>query len=195
LKMVRDLCGIMGGKLSAVSETTKNVLLFVQNYNPVYIRKTSMTLAKRSQAASLFEKGIDSEQVKIGIIRAIDMFITLTKGTPEKEILDIYPNPYKEKTLRIGLDEITNKLGIEIPKKDISDILNPLGLISAWQKKTLKVSVPSFRSMDINIPEDIIEEVARIYGYHNLPSVLMPGVIPEFIHYLWYQKIIPLRVL
>ena len=174
-----DLCGIMGGKLSAVSETTKNVLLFVQNYNPVYIRKTSMTLAKRSQAASLFEKGIDSEQVKIGIIRAIDMFITLTKGTPEKEILDIYPNPYKEKTLRIGLDEITNKLGIEIPKKDISDILNPLGLISAWQKKTLKVSVPSFRSMDINIPEDIIEEVARIYGYHNLPSVLMPGVIPD----------------
>ena len=174
-----DLCGIMGGKLSAVSETTKNVLLFVQNYNPAYIRKTSMKLAKRSEAASLFEKGIDSEQVKTGIIRAIDMFVKLTKGIPEKEILDLYPSPYKEKTLKIGLDEITNKLGIEISKKDISDILNPLGLILSWQKNTLKVSVPSFRSMDINIPEDIIEEVARIYGYHNLPSVLMPGVIPD----------------
>jgi len=174
-----DLCGIMGGKLSAVSETTKNVLLFVQNYNPAYIRKTSMKLAKRSEAASLFEKGIDSEQVKTGILRAIDMFVKLTKGIPEKEILDLYPYPYKEKTLKIGLDEITNKLGIEISKKDISDILNPLGLILSWQKNTLKVSIPSFRSMDINIPEDIIEEVARIYGYHNLPSVLMPGVIPD----------------
>jgi phenylalanyl-tRNA synthetase beta chain len=174
-----DLCGIMGGKLSAVDENTKNVLLFVQNYNPAYIRKTSMTLAKRSQASSLFEKGIDSEQVEVGIIRGIEMFIKLTGGTPEKEILDIYPNPYKAKTLKVSLEEITAKLGIEISKKDISGILGPLDFIPSWQKNILKVIIPSFRANDINIPEDIIEEVARIYGYHNLPSILMPGVIPD----------------
>ena len=90
-----DLCGIMGGKLSAVDENTKNILLFVQNYNPACIRKTSMALAKRSEAAALFEKGIDSQLVKTAILRAVDMFVKLTKGTPEKEVLDLYPNPYK----------------------------------------------------------------------------------------------------
>ncbi|MEK7061130.1 MAG: phenylalanine--tRNA ligase subunit beta, partial [Patescibacteria group bacterium] len=174
-----DLCGIMGGKLSAVDENTKNILLFVQNYNPACIRKTSMALAKRSEAAALFEKGIDSQLVKTAILRAVDMFVKLTKGTPEKEVLDLYPNPYKEKTVRISLEEITDKLGIEIAKKDISDILHPLGFIPSWEKNILKVSVPSFRANDINIPEDIIEEVARIYGYHNLPSVIMSGILPN----------------
>jgi phenylalanyl-tRNA synthetase beta chain len=174
-----DLCGIMGGKLSAVDENTKNVLLFVQNYNPSYIRKTSMGLAKRSEAAMLFEKGIDSEEVKTGILRGIEMFIKLTKGIPENEILDIYPNPYKEKVIKVSLEEINKKLGIEMPKKAILDILDPLGFAPSWEKNILKVCIPSFRANDINISEDIIEEIARIYGYHNLPSVIMSGVIPD----------------
>lgn len=174
-----DLCGIMGGKLSAVDDNTKNVLLFIQNYNPAYIRKTSMTLAKRSEAAMLFEKGVDSEQVKTAILKAVDMFIKLTKGTPEKEILDLYPNQYKGKVVRVSLDEISKKLGIEIPKKDISTFLNPLGFNSSWEKNILKVGVPSFRANDTSIPEDIIEEIARIYGYHNLPSEVMSGRVPD----------------
>lgn len=174
-----DLCGIMGGGLSAVDAGTKNVLLFVQNYNPTYIRNTSMKLAKRSEAATLFEKGIDSQLVKTAILRGIDMFIKLTKGTCEKEILDLYPSPYKEKVVRVCVEEINKKLGIEIPKKNISDILYPLGFTCSWEKNTLKVSIPSFRANDINISEDIIEEIARIYGYYNLPSVIMSGIIPD----------------
>ena len=174
-----DLCGIMGGLASTVDQTTKNVLLFVQNYNPDYIRRTSMKLAKRSQAAMLFEKGIDSEQIKTGILRAINMFQKFALGTPEKEILDLYPNPYKEKVVKAALEEISNKLGIEIPKKGILDILNPLGFNPCWEKDTLKVDIPSYRANDIYIPEDIIEEIARIYGYHNLPSEVMSGIIPD----------------
>ena len=173
-----DLCGIMGGLNSAVDGNTKNVLLFVQNYNPSYIRKTSMKLAKRSEAAMLFEKGIDSEQVKIGILRGIDLFVKLTGGIPEKEILDIYPAPYKEKIVKVSLEEIIKRLGIEIEKKDISSILTSLGFGPSWNGKVLTVKVPSFRSRDIEIAEDIVEEIARIYGYHNLPSVIMSGVIP-----------------
>lgn len=174
-----DLCGIMGGILSAVDENTKNVLLFVQNYNPAYIRNTSMKLAKRSEAAMLFEKGIDAQLVKAGILRAVDMFIKLTKGIPEKEILDLYPNPYKETAVSLSLEEINKKLGIEIAKKDILVILSPLGFNPSWEKNTLRVEIPSFRANDINIPEDIIEEIARIYGYHNLPPKLMSGAIPD----------------
>lgn len=174
-----DLCGIMGGKLSSVDAYTKNVLLFVQTYDPAHIRKTSMALAQRTMAASLFEKGIDSEFVKTGILRAIDMFIKLTKGSPEKEILDIYPNPYKQKVIKITLDQINKKLGIEISKIDISKILTLLNFTISWSKNELQVVVPSFRASDINIPEDITEEIARIYGYQNLPSVIMSGIIPD----------------
>ncbi|MDP2860760.1 MAG: hypothetical protein Q8N98_03530, partial [bacterium] len=72
-----------------------------------------------------------------------------------------------------------NKLGIGIVKKNILDILYPLGFTCSWEKNILKVSIPSFRANDIEIPEDIVEEIARIYGYHNFPSVLMSGVIPD----------------
>ena len=82
-----DLAGIMGGGNSAVDEGTKNVLLFVQTYNPVNIRQTSMSLAQRTEAATLFEKGLDPELVTDGIGRGIELFVKLTGGKAEKEIL------------------------------------------------------------------------------------------------------------
>lgn len=173
-----DLAGIMGGANSAVGENTKNVLLFVQTYNPVNIRKTSMALAKRSEAASLFEKGLDPELVETTIRRAIDLFVKLANGNPEKEILDIYPNPYKEKLIDIDEEFINERLGMKISKSQIVEILTSLGFKVSWQGDSASVGVPSFRANDINIPEDIVEEVARIYGYHKLQSFLMPGVIP-----------------
>lgn len=173
-----DLAGIMGGKLSAVDEKTKNVLLFVQTYNPAAIRQTSMALAKRSEAASLFEKGLDPELVEVTIRRAIDLFIKLCKGRPVKEILDIYPSPYKGKTVNIDVEFINELLGVKIPKKEIINILESLGF-GVSGENTLSVSVPPFRSNDIEIPEDIVEEVARLYGYHNLSSAIMSGALPE----------------
>ena len=174
-----DLCGIMGGSLSAIDEYTQNVLLFIQNYDPVHIRKTSMTLAQRSMAASLFEKGIDPELIETAILKATKMFEELTGGIPEKEVLDIYPNPIKEKAVSLDFEKITKKLGIEISRKDITEILTLLGFSPSWIKNQLKVSVPSFRSDDVIIPEDVVEEIARIYGYHNFPSRIMSGVIPD----------------
>lgn len=173
-----DLAGIMGGANSAVSENTKNVLLFVQTYNPVNIRKTSMEIAKKSEAASLFEKGLDPELVEATIRRAMDLFVKLANGNPENEILDIYPNPYKVKTVNVSVEFINERLGVKLPKKEITNILESLGFRVSGEN-ILSVSIPSSRSNDIEIPEDIVEEVARLYGYHNLPSRLMPGILPE----------------
>lgn len=174
-----DLAGIMGGLNSAVDEKTKNVLVFVQTYNPVTIRRTSMSLSKRTHASDLFEKGLDTELVEKGIARAISLFQILTKGIPEKEILDIYPNRYKENYVVTSLSFIEDRLGVKIPKSEISKILNLLQFKTSWDKENLKVTIPSFRANDVKIPEDIVEEVARIYGYHNLPSILMEGKIPD----------------
>jgi len=174
-----DLCGIMGGENSMVSNNTKNVLLFVQNYNSQKVRRTSMTLAQRSEASILFEKGLDKELVTPAIKRAIDLFEENTNGKPENLILDMYPNPYKTKIIKTNLSFINKLLGENVSKETVSSSLTPLGFNPKWQKDTLIVEVPSFRAKDINIPEDIVEEIARIYGYYNLDSKLMEGMLPE----------------
>lgn len=174
-----DLCGIMGAKNSMVTKDTKNVLLFVQTYNPQKIRKTSMSLAQRSEASILFEKDLDEENVTPAIKKSIDLFEQYTNGKAENLILDIYPKPYKQKQIKINLDFINKSLGENISKENISKTLLPLGLTSKWQEDSLLVKIPSFRAKDINIPEDIVEEIARIYGYHNLKSKLMKGSLPE----------------
>ncbi|WKZ25763.1 MAG: phenylalanine--tRNA ligase subunit beta [bacterium] len=174
-----DLCGIMGGQNSAVDNNTKNVLLFVQNYDKHKIRKTSMNLGQRTEAAVLFEKGLDSENVKPAIILAVSMIEKLSGGKSEEEILDIYPSPYKIKNVSVAKEEIDKIIGIDIPEKEIKSYLTNLGFEVKTNKKTLEIKVPSYRADDINIKEDIIEEIARIYGYHNLPCLLMDGSLPK----------------
>ncbi|PIP57121.1 phenylalanine--tRNA ligase subunit beta [Candidatus Woesebacteria bacterium CG22_combo_CG10-13_8_21_14_all_45_10] len=174
-----DLAGIMGGQNSAVNENTKNVLFFVQTYNPVNIRKTSMALAHRTDAAVLFEKDLDPENVEPAARLGIDLFTTLAKGQPEAKILDIYPHPHQTKKLTVDYLTISKNLGINLPKPIITKILTNLGFKTVWKNKLLEVNVPSFRVRDINIAEDIVEEIARLYGYHHLPSTLMAGQIPD----------------
>lgn len=174
-----DLCGIMGGKLSAIDSNTKNVLLFVQTYNPVNIRKTTFSLNKRSSASTLFEKGLDPENIEITIRYGIDLFVEICKGKPESKILDLYPNPYQPKKISLSLKHLNNNLGISISRIEVEKILKPLGFKTILKGETLECTIPSWRAQDIDIPEDIIEEVARIYGFHNLPSKLMTGIIPD----------------
>lgn len=178
-KRLIDLCGIMGGQNSAIDENSKNVLLFVQNYDQHKIRKTSMGLAQRSEAAVLFEKGLDSELISPAILAAIDLIEKISGGVSEKEIIDIYPNPYKEKKVATTLERLEQIIGIKLIKTDITKYLTDLGFKVIWKANNINVTVPSFRASDIEIPEDIAEEVARIYGYHNLPCVLMPGELPK----------------
>jgi len=165
-----DLCGIMGGLNSSVAPETKNVLLFVQTYNPVNIRQTSMTLANRTEAAVIFEKSPDPELVMPVLLQGIAMFKKLTCGEQGSKIIDLYPKPYLPKTVIAPLQLIKDRLGINISQKEVVKILKSLGFINNI--------VPSWRAQDINIPEDIVEEIARIYGYHRLPSQIMATAIP-----------------
>lgn len=174
-----DLPGIMGLKNSVVSKDTKRVLLFFDNNEASKIRRTSMSLGIRTIAATLNEKSVDPELVPTALSLGVDLYKKLCGANIASGVFDIYKNPYKGKNVETSKEFIDKILGVEVDKKRVDELLKALGFSPKWKGDDLNVSVPSFRSEDINIPEDIIEEVARIYGYQNLPSAIMDGSLPD----------------
>lgn len=172
-KRLIDLCGVMGGKLSEVDENTKNVLLFVQTYEPQHIRKTSLFLNHRTEAAILFEKNLDPEQVLPTLKRATDLFVDLAKAKTDGKVIDVYPQNPKVKKIRFDLKNISRLIGVEIKIKEVVSILNSLGFKTKKTKKdALDVTIPSWRRVDILEEADLVEEIARLYGYFKLPNVV-----------------------
>lgn len=178
-----DLPGIIGTSNSVVTPETKRIIFFIDNNDPVYIRKTSMHLGIRTTAVTLNEKGVDPELASVAFARGVDLYLKLCKGKITSKVIDIYPNPYKQIVIKTTLQFIEERLGVEISKNEISQILSSLGFIVDWHNNTLAVTVPSYRAKDVSISEDLVEEIARLYGYHNLPSELtishLPPVIPN----------------
>lgn len=173
-----DLPGIMGTKNSVVTNRTKRILFFIESNNPYNIRKTSMRLSLRSQAATINEKHPDPQTAMTTLLRGIKLFEDTTHARVSGTIIDIYPNKPKQTIITTDIDFINNRLGIELKRKEITDILHSLSFEIQESTSSLRITAPSFRQFDITIPEDIVEEVARIYGYHKLPTRIMAGDIP-----------------
>ncbi|MFV1917531.1 MAG: phenylalanine--tRNA ligase subunit beta [Patescibacteria group bacterium] len=174
-----DLPGIMGTANTVVTPSTKNVLLWIESIDPIKIRRASIGLNIRSQAAILNEKGVDPELGLPAILRAVSLFKKVTGAEVTSNLVDIYPSPYSTNKVKTTKDFINTRLGIDLTKNQIKKTLDGLKFGSSWVGDNLIVEVPSFRAHDITIQEDVVEEVARIYGYHNLPSELMAGLLPE----------------
>ena len=176
-----DLCGIMGGESSSVKAHSKRIVLFLQTYDPSHIRKTSMSLGHRTEAAALFEKGLDSELVKPVFLQGVTMMVELTGGKVASKVTDIYPQPYKADSVSVPLSKIHSYIG-NIMNKEIKEILSSLGFFVTLTRDTVSVRVPSYRR-DVVIDVDIIEEIARVHGYNNIPSQLPssapPVVLPD----------------
>ncbi len=167
-----DLCGIMGGANSAINKDTQNIVLFVQNYNKRLIRRTSMTTGARSQAATYFEKGLDEERVEPALVYGASLLEKYAGGHIASKLYDIYPHPYKGKRISVKESDIERIVGIKIPEKDAVSILKNLGFATHAKNNVYEVEIPSWRQYDIEIQADIVEEIARVYGYHNLPNTL-----------------------
>lgn len=187
-----DLCGIMGGENTAVDENTKNVILFIQTYDRKRIRKTSMLTGQRSLAATYFEKGLDEERVEPAMVFGIKLFEELTQGTVASRLVDIYKKENRTHQISVDHSFIVKRIGVALDKEEMKTILENLGFTVSLSDGTLDITVPFWRTHDIESPEDIVEEIARIYGYHNLPNNLPPAVIirqPKDIEHLFaYQS-------
>ena len=167
-----DLCGIMGGLNSAITPQTKRIVLFVQTYSKSRIRKTTMATGQRTIASTFFEKGLDEERVEATTVTAAQLIEKYCGGKVASRIQDIFPTPYKGTVIKIKRDKFEKLIGIKMEPKIIKQILLNLGFLVKENNNNLFVTVPSHRKYDVIIEEDLIEEVARIYGYHNIPSIL-----------------------
>ncbi len=187
-----DLCGIMGGFLSAVDEKTSTVLLTIPVYDKVKVRRTSMRTGVRTLAATYFEKGLDEERSEKAFYLAVKLLKEYANAKVASPVFDFYPKPYKPTTIRFTSEEISNFIGVKIPQKKIVDILKRLGFKVKANGKWLVADVPYHRKYDVYNLQDIVEEIARIYGYHNLPSQIQPLVLlkqPKHIENLFkYQR-------
>jgi len=177
-----DLCGIMGGKNSSVSDTTKRVVLFLQTYNASNVRKTSMHLAHRTEASSLFEKNLDTELVTPVFALSIKLMEELTGGVVASAVTDISASPWSAPVVTVKRKKVDTYIGSHLSDKEIKQILTALGGKVTVTDEQITFTPPSYRR-DITIDVDIIEELARIYGYHTiqgkLPETETPATVYE----------------
>lgn len=165
------LAGIMGGLNSEVKEDTTAIILECANFDGTNIRVTSNKLPLRTEASSKFEKDLDPNMVQIAMDRACHLINELQAGDVMEGTIDVYPNPHKEHTLEVDSNWINKFLGTSISKEDMKKYLDSLELATEIKEDILVITVPTFRC-DINIREDVAEEIARIYGYNNIPATM-----------------------
>jgi len=179
-----DLAGVMGGAHSQISNTTTRVLFEAANFDAITIRKTAAALGKRTDASTRFEKSLDPHMPPVALRRAVEL---TRKIFPDARVVsNVADVSYMEgasEPIGLSLAYVQKKIGVDIEKKEVVRILESLGFVIEKDHKKifgkqstedmLHVHVPTWRATkDVNIEEDLVEEVARMYGYGNIPAVL-----------------------
>ena len=173
------IAGIMGGGNSEVSANTKNVLLEVANFKRGSIRRTSGVLKLRTEASLRFEKGIGPGMAEYAQHRALHLFEQLTGGTVASGLVDVYPGKQAPKVIVLAAARIQQILGIAIPEAEVRRILIGLGFsVDTGRPGEYRVQPPDWRP-DVEIPDDVVEEIGRIYGYDKLPTTTLEGKLPD----------------
>lgn len=172
------IAGVMGGKNSEISENTTSVFIESAYFHPSSIRKTAKQLGISSDAAYRFERGVDINMLPHAALRAAHMIIELAGGTIADDMQDIYPTVHEERHITIRAQKASAMLGRELDIHTMRSCLEAIDCtILVQNDDSLSISAPSHR-IDINEEIDLIEEIARIIGYDNLPyntDVRFPG--------------------
>ncbi len=165
------VAGVMGGENSEINDATKDILIESAHFNPSSIRKTSKSLGLSTEASYRFERGVDPEGTTYAAERTASLIAELGGGSICTGVLDEYPGEKSELEVQLRFGRITKLLGYEIKNAEVVRILMKLGFKIVRQSETeVTVSVPSFRP-DIEREVDLIEEIARINGYDNIPTI------------------------
>jgi len=167
------LAGVIGGENSAVLEFTRDVFIESAYFNPVSVRKTSKDTGIQTDASYRFERGADISFAPEAARMAASL-LTQFGGRACKGIVDVYPKPRKTKTVMLRNHRVTSLLGVEVDDSFIEQTLSNLSFkLEAQQPGIWKIEIPFFR-VDIEREADLIEEIARFYGYEKIPVQIPP---------------------
>lgn len=170
------IAGIMGGKDTEVSESTRHILLECAQFEPRQVRRTSRATGIASDSSYRFERGIDPEGVELASKRAVKLIKDFAEGEVANGVIDIRSGKYEKKRITLRIERLNKVLGLEIKRDVASDILKRLQFNILNEVDTfIDVEVPSYRG-DVYREIDLIEEIARIYGYNNIPTKTSIGV-------------------
>ena len=166
--------GVMGGLNSEIEENTTRVLLESAYFNPVSIRRTAKQLGLSTDAAYRFERGVDPGGTITAANRAAKLMAEVSGGNIIGGLIDEYPNRQSVRSLKLSTQKTNRLLGTRLQRKQIERLLKSIEFTveepeAEKDKNSLVVTSPSFR-VDISRPEDLMEEVARLYGYNNIPT-------------------------
>ena len=165
------IAGIIGGASTEITPQTRRVVLEAASWHPAMIRRTSRRHGVRTESSARFERGIDIHGILAVQDRAIALMQELAGGRILRGVIDHYPKPLPTRTVELRWPHVARLLGMAVPEHEGMAILRSLGFELSGRGGTLHVTVPSFRR-DIERAEDLIEEVARHYGYERIPSTL-----------------------
>ena len=163
------VAGVMGGLDTEVSEQTTTILLEDAYFDPASVRMTSRKLALPSEASFRFERIVDIEKIDWASKRTAQLITQLAGGKVAKGVVDIYPGKREQKKVTMRLSRLNKLLGIEVPSDEVAKIFSRLSFQPQRKDDLLVCLVPSWRS-DIYREVDLIEEVARVYGYCQIPT-------------------------
>ena len=164
------LAGIMGGANTEVEDSTRDIFLEAAWFDPRNIRKTAKGLGLSSESSYRFERGADIGIIPFALNRAAQLIKEIAGGVPEG-MTDIYPAVFAPPSIEVRVEKVKRLLGAEIEEREMVDILKKLGFAVESANGVIKASPPSYR-LDVEGEADIVEEVARIYGYDRIPPVL-----------------------
>jgi phenylalanyl-tRNA synthetase beta chain len=179
--------GVMGGADSEISFSTRNILLESACFDPVSVRRTSKALGLRSEASYRFERGADPEMAELASQRAAELIQQIAGGELLSGAVDVYPGRREPRKIEFTRKELLRVMGADVPDRDVEEILGALGcnpvrvdanrgsagsLVAAWECRQ-----PSWRH-DLTRGIDLVEEVARHYGYDKFPPRMPPAKLP-----------------
>jgi len=166
------IAGIMGGENSMVTDEIKTLLFEAANFDGTNIRLSSKRIGMRTDASGLFEKGLHPDNALAAINRACQLIEEMDAGDVVAGVVDVYPNPRQTVTLPFEPDKYNALLGTQIPDEEMKDYFRRLEI--GYDEETNMLTIPYFRQ-DLTCMADIAEEVARFFGYDNIPTTLPHG--------------------
>ena len=163
------IAGVIGGLNSFVNSKTVNILVESAVFNEINIRRTSKLHNYSKEASKRFERGVDCDNVVYSMNKFVAMLLENSSGETSEDYIDIYKNKISKSIVEFNLDKCNEFLGIDLSHKEVGEIFNKLNISLNSKGDEYLCEIPFYRN-DIKVQVDLFEEVARVYGYNNIPS-------------------------